>query len=74
MDVYDELLASYDPIDYMYTIFEKPNPNEEERKKMFFLNKDLFDDSLTREAQAGYFSHARKFMQTTVFQSVVKVG
>ena len=39
MDVYDELLASYDPIDYMYTVFEKPNPNEEERKKMFFFKQ-----------------------------------
>ena len=74
MDVYDKLLASYDPIDYMYTVFEKSNSNEEERKRIFFLNKDLFDDGLTGEAQADYFSHARRFMQSTVFQSVVEVG
>lgn len=87
MDNFDKLLASYDPIDYMYTVFEKPNqneyenkrmfsfiPTEEECKRIFFLNEDLFDDGLTGEAQADYFSHARRFMQTTVFQSVVEVG
>lgn len=87
MDALDELIASYDPIDYVYTVYEKPNPNEEERKRMFsfipteeecrkifFLNKDLFDDGLSGEAQADYFSHARRFMQSTVFQSVVEVG
>lgn len=57
MDVYDKLLASYDPIDYMYTVFEKPNPNEEECKRMFFLfrtapiNKQLKPNISSEETQ-----------------------
>lgn len=75
MDNIDKLLINYDPIDYKYAnYYEKIFiPTEDGGYKKIFCSHS-FDDGLSGEAQAEYFSRLRRNMGSFVFQSVVRVG
>ena len=75
MDNIDKLLINYDPIDYKYANYYKKIfiPTEDGGYKKVFCSSS-FDDGLSGEVQAEYFSRLRRNMGSLVFQSVVKTG